>query len=134
MRIRVSGKERELFVSLIAQHAGPSPADMHVFAFARRLLYYGATYGRIQEMACNAPEQLYGQDEFNKRAIECWNEQLAKNERKEKRIEQDVTELCARFGCKPIFQGDPRGNTIKIQCPDGFTNDWGKEGICVPTS
>jgi hypothetical protein len=27
-----------------------------------------------------------------------------------------------------------RGNTIKVVMPDGYTNDWGREGLCVPTS
>lgn len=31
-----------------------------------------------------------------------------------------------------LFSGDPRGCTVKIVCPNGFTNDWGKEGVCVP--
>lgn len=37
---------------------------------------------------------------------------------------------CMKF--KPLFGGDPRGCVLKIQVPSGRTNDWGKEGICVP--
>jgi len=137
-------KEREEFVSLIAQHAGefvqfigannrPVPYCT-VFQFARRLMRYGATYIRIQEDACNAPHARYGQDEYNARMQRLWEARLARNEKKEARIEQRLKELCAAFGCAPVFSGDPRGATIKISVPDGFTNDWGKEGICVPTS
>lgn len=32
----------------------------------------------------------------------------------------------------PIFQGDPRGATVKIRVPSGKTGDWGQTGICVP--
>jgi hypothetical protein len=32
-----------------------------------------------------------------------------------------------------IFSGDPRGCTVKLVFADGFTNDWGNEGYCVPT-
>jgi hypothetical protein len=33
-----------------------------------------------------------------------------------------------------VFQSDPRLRTVKIQTPDGFTNDETGEGINVPTS
>jgi hypothetical protein len=32
------------------------------------------------------------------------------------------------------FSGDPRGATVKLRVQDGYTTDWGREGICVPTS
>lgn len=37
-------------------------------------------------------------------------------------------------GCVPVFSGDPRGATVKLQVPSGATGDWGQVGICVPTS
>lgn len=33
----------------------------------------------------------------------------------------------------PVFSGDPRGACVKLKVPSGRTNDWGQEGICVPT-
>jgi hypothetical protein len=64
-----------------------------------------------------------------------WDERAAmKDERKEKDIENKISMLCDPFDCKPRFGGDPRGSTIKIVMPDGYTNDWGGEGICVPTA
>lgn len=33
---------------------------------------------------------------------------------------------------KVITQGDPRGCVLKIAVPSGKTNDWGREGICIP--
>lgn len=48
--------------------------------------------------------------------------------------------LCTKFGlvidpkqCLPVFSGDPRGAVLKIRVPDGYTNDFGGEGICVPS-
>ena len=35
-------------------------------------------------------------------------------------------------GYGAIIGGDPRGCTLKITVPSGYTNDWGKEGLCVP--
>lgn len=32
-----------------------------------------------------------------------------------------------------VLSGDPRGCTVKLTVPSGRTNDWGREGICVPT-
>jgi hypothetical protein len=38
------------------------------------------------------------------------------------------------MGCTGVkFSGDPRGATVKLILPNGETNDWGKEGWCVPT-
>ncbi len=35
--------------------------------------------------------------------------------------------------CSVRFSGDPRGATVKLLLPNGNTNDWGKEGWCIPT-
>src|SRR5216684_3706315 len=116
---RASRKAREEFVSLIAQHSGPC-AEHSSFWFARQLMRYGATLGRIAENQCNGYQK----------ADYSWDERAAaRDEKKEERIARKVIELCALFGCKPVFQGDPRGNTLKIAVPDGYTNDWGREGI-----
>jgi hypothetical protein len=40
--------------------------------------------------------------------------------------------LADSMGCGIAYQGDPRGCTVKLTFPDGFTNDWGREGYCVP--
>ena len=121
---RASSKDREQFVSLIAQHAGEHNG-LNVFQFAQTLMRYGATLGRIAENQCNG----YQTPSYE------WDEKAEKrDEKKEERIQKRVTDLCAAFQCKPIFQGDPRGNVLKIAVPDGYTNDWGREGICVPTS
>lgn len=62
------------------------------------------------------------------------------------RAAQTIRLLCEAQGCKAdhgpcadqprfvaITQGDPRGACVKIQVPSGFTDDWGREGVCVPT-
>ena len=41
-----------------------------------------------------------------------------------------LAESCGAEGV--IFGGDPRGCTCKLTFEDGFTNDFGKEGYCVP--
>ena len=51
---------------------------------------------------------------------------------REAQIEQRVRAVCAAHGLVPIFDGDPRGAVLKLQVPSGRTNDWGREGVCVP--
>lgn len=145
---RASKKTREEFIEALLSHL---PEKIHGKdwswfndgrPFAQRLMRYGATLGRIAEMDCNSPDypsyawKLPEPERIAtfKRIDQRWQESLDRNQLKEERIRAKVTELCARFACKPVFQGDPRGNTLKIQVPDGYTNDWGGEGICVPTS
>jgi hypothetical protein len=128
---RVSQKVRHEFIQTLLTHL-PETIDGKQWSwfhdgqpFAQKLMRYGATLGRLAEEQCNGYQTYDGR----------WDEKTTeRSERKEARIRAKVTELCERFGCKPVFQGDPRGNVLKIQVPDGFTNDWGREGICVPTS
>jgi hypothetical protein len=96
---------------------------------------YGATYGRIQEFGCNSPDYPNGaSNELIARIEKRWEREAERLAKKETRIEAKVTELCKQINAVPVFQGDPRGNTIKIRVSDGYTNDWGREGICIPTS
>jgi len=127
---RAKAKDREEFVALIVGHAvGPtgigSQDERERIRVAQRLLRFGATLGRIAERQCNGHQTWNGE----------WDEKAAaKDDAKEERITAQVTKLCESIGVKPIFGGDPRGNTLKIAVPDGYTNDWGREGIGVPTS
>lgn len=87
---------------------------------ARLILRHGATYQRIQELYCNEP--------MNER-------QQARVEKKETAIERRIKGLCEMMGFGvPKFSGDPRGHTIKLTLPSGYTDDWGREGFCVPSS
>jgi hypothetical protein len=49
------------------------------------------------------------------------------------RVEARIERLAKRLGAAGvIFSGDPRGCTVKLTFADGETNDFGKEGWCVP--
>jgi hypothetical protein len=99
---------------------------------ARLLCRHGKTYSRIQEAVCNGVEWSHydTNESFNRRqaAHEAWTEK--RETQLEKRIREIVAGIGVGFGV--IFQGDPRGCTLKITVPSGRTNDFGKEGICVP--
>ena len=126
--------ERERFIEKLYKHAGRDLGISETRHIAKIIMHNGATYAHIQEDACNAPDAKYGQDEYNARMQRLWERRIAANERKEARIEARVSQLAALLNCKAVFQGDPRGSTIKIACPDGFADDMGREGICVPTA
>lgn len=123
---RCTARARYEFIHLLMKHAEITPATVtadnpnivtegDIQRVAQRLLRYGATYGRLQEQDCNVG--------------------LTDKERvKESRLALRMADLSATIGCKVYLSGDPRGNTVKVIVPDGFTNDWGREGICVPTS
>lgn len=80
-----------------------------------RLLRYGASLNRLAVKQCNEP----------------WTDA---DETKVERIRANVNGILAEIDCGAVYSRDPRGATLKIVVPDGYTNDWGKEGICVPTS
>ena len=51
-----------------------------------------------------------------------------------KRLTLEINNLAAEIGCKGVhYSGDPRGCTVKLILPNDATNDWGKDGWCVPT-
>ncbi len=131
---RASHSEREKFVALIQQHAGGDPTQR--YSFAQRLMRYGATYGRLQEDQCNGPDYdlARGRQELMQAIQERWQRSQDAIPAKEEKITKAVTELCKSFDCTPVFSGDPRGNTLKIAVKSGYSNSFGGEGICVPTS
>ena len=50
------------------------------------------------------------------------------------RAEARIVKALAGTGVEPVFQGDPRGACVKLRVPSGKTDDWGREGMCVPVS
>jgi hypothetical protein len=104
-----TSKDKMEFAFAMARH---STATLNQI---QRLLRFGATHGRLAETECNR--------------------QLTDAEiRKQENIQMDIIAICAELEIEARFSGDPRGNTVKIAVADGYTNDWGREGICVPTS
>ena len=102
-------KSKLEFAYAMAKHSTVSLNECY------RLLRYGATVGYMAETACNR--------ELTEREI-----------RKDEKIQMDIIAILAPHDCAAKFGGDPRGCTVKIVVPDGYMNDFGNEGICVPTS
>jgi len=57
---------------------------------------------------------------------------VSRSSMKVDRLESRVAATLRPYHVTPIFSGDPRGAVLKLKVPSGRTNDWGKEGICVP--
>lgn len=85
---------------------------------AKRLMTHAKGHHRLMEMLCNGEIETDEEGE-NARVKAC----RAKCRQAAKRL--GATGV--------IFSGDPRGCTVKLTFADGFTNDFGKEGFCVPT-
>jgi hypothetical protein len=101
---------------------------------ANLLCRHGRTYARLQEALCNGPGVIYGE------STESWRRRSEAHdkwvEKRNAQLQARITAICQQLGSgfEPVFNGDPRGATVKIRVPSGRTNDWGRVGICVPTS
>ncbi len=103
----VTTKDKLQFVWAMAKHSTISLHD------CQRIMRYAATVQRLAETACNRG--------LTEREI-----------RKDEAMQMNIIALCAPCDVQAQFSGDPRGCVVKLQVPDSYTNDWGKEGICVP--
>jgi hypothetical protein len=69
-------------------------------------------------------------------AVEACNRELTDGEkRQDDRCQLRIEAACTPWGIKPTFNGDPRGNVVKLLLPSGRWNSWGgkEDGYCVPT-
>jgi len=125
----MSRKERHEFIAMLYEHSPhkwqQDDPPMFIQGQAELLMRYGATLHRLAEELCNGYQDWQGN----------WDEKrTVQAEKKQARIEQRASDVAKAIGGTIVLQGDPRGCVLKIIFPDGYTNDWGKEGICVPTS
>ena len=103
----VSTNDKMEFVFAMARH---SNVNLHG---CKRIMRYASTMQRLAETACNR---------------ELTTREILRDEAMMARI----IEICAPLDIEPCFSGDPRGCGVKLAVPDGYTNDMGQEGICVP--
>jgi hypothetical protein len=96
------------FIFAMAKHSNVTLHD------CKRLMRYAATHHRLAEDSCNRE----------------WTDQ---DESKKIRVRKSIQTIIHSHGARVLFNFDPRGCTVKIQVPDGFTNDFGGEGICIPS-
>jgi hypothetical protein len=115
-----STKDKLEFTLVMGRHTRASLRQVEA------LLRLAATLQRLAEDDCNVATDEAGQQ---------------RRDAKKLRISNRVLAVCNDIGPEhegesltvPVFQGDPRGAVLKIRVPDGYTNDWGREGIVVPS-
>jgi len=105
-------KEKLEFIYTMAHHSSVPLGPL------TRIMRCASTHGRLAVHHCNG-DCPYRHDENGV----CW---------KETRIERQILRELEPYEVSAKFGGDPRGCTVKLTVPDGWTNDWGNEGICVP--
>jgi hypothetical protein len=101
-------KEKLEFVYAMAKHSTVTLNE------CKRLLRYAATFQRLSVLECNR--------------------QMSVAEiRKQENVGMDIIAILSPHDCEAVLGGDPRGCVVKVKTPDGYTNDFGGEGICVPS-
>lgn len=98
---------RDEFIHVLAQE-GVSLKDTW------EILRLAATVQRLDTEFCN---RLLTDQELNRRSHAVVK----------------IAKICRENKATAIFDGDPRGACVKLKFPSGRTNDWAKEGYCVPT-
>lgn len=139
-------QQREEFAAILARELPDTPIH-HVTELAGRLVRASTTLTRLAEAACNGD---YPCDNGERKVLWCDRCEGGFVRSAMKRIGIDtvkgtnrylcidcrtqdrVTAVLKPFNIEPIFAGDPRGCVLKLKVPSGKTNDFGREGICVP--
>ncbi len=113
---RATSKQRaEFYTSLQREYP-----NRNIDGVASKLLRLGSTSALYAERDC---------------CDEYWCNEDPTRERKEESLERRILAACSELpGLIPDFSGDPRGHTLKLKTPSGYTDDWGQTGLCVPTS
>ena len=93
-----------------------------ILNLSRKLMRLATVHKRLAETACNR---------------ELCNREMVKQDHVEAEIRRLINEDDPGLYKNPLkiiadFGGDPRGCTVKLKFPSGFTNDFGGEGVCVP--
>ena len=102
-------RDREDFILRMVKEGMPAES-------ARLILRHAATMQRLAVEACNR---------------ELSKAEILRDEAAMARILALLAKCPDGFEAK--FNGDPRGSVVKIAVPSGYSDDWGGEGVCVPT-
>lgn len=134
-------RDRDEFIVLMAREG--VPVDV-----ARRLMRAGVSLHRIAELQCSSEAADRDRVPCPGGADTCLCRDYGSYEGigvpasvhgtvprinvREAAIKRRVRALCTQHNLVPVFNGDPRGAVLKVKVPSGVTNDWGREGVCVP--
>lgn len=129
-------REHDEFIAIMTKELA-GHATSEVVSLCRKLGRMSKRHARLQEALCNGD---WPADNGVRPTVECplcgmgWATGTVHKTKgcKDCRLEADIRKTLEPYGIEPIFSGDPRGCTVKLKMPSGTTNDWGREGVCVP--
>jgi hypothetical protein len=121
---------REEFVNLMRAESVPRNVSEAVMRIA-------TTLTRLAEAQCNGDFPADNGERPTKQCPTCkqgWHPSFFVKDGncRECRLIAALKAHLAPYKIDPVVNGDPRGAVVKLKVPSGKTNDWGREGICVP--
>ena len=124
-------KDREQFLATIANEGVSLDA-------ARLVLRHANTIQRLATAECNGDYPCDNGERKVQPCSRCESGYVRSVLSKDGicpqcRAQDRITAILKPFNVQPVFQGDPRGCCVKLAVPSGKTDDWGREGLCVPT-
>lgn len=128
---RSRAKDRAEFAALMLAEGVPVDVSF-------TLMRHAATLHRLAEAQCNGDWPADNGERKVKpcpKCEQCWVPSFFSTRTgvcRECGLNARLELILSPYNCEPIFQGDPRGSVFKVKVPSGRTNDWGREGICVP--
>lgn len=142
-------KNRDEFIGqIVTEVAAKRGSNNEGVDLARLILRNAATIQRCAEAVCSSewadrdrvacPAVKSGRDEDCVCDYDRADEQHRDTPRVQVQIlraRQRIEAACKPWKITPNFQGDPRGECVKLMLPSGRYNSWGgaEEGFCVPT-
>jgi hypothetical protein len=110
--------EADTFLRDCRKHGDPDASG----AIVERLINEAKRHHRFMELLCSDERfcSQVNEDGEHPQVVTC---------------RELIEDLAGGVGAKGVqFSGDPRGCTVKLRWADGETNDFGKEGWCVPVN
>ena len=129
-----TSKEREEFAAVLCREL-PDLTVMEAVDAARKLCRLAATHHRLAEAQCNGDYPAGNGERKTEICPLCeqsWTRGTVKKTGcPDCRCESAIKEMATELGVTVVFQGDPRGCTVRLVFPSGRGND-GDGHWCVP--
>ena len=128
-------RDREEFVAILSRELSNEPTHK-VVDLARKLCRLSARHCRLQVAQCNGDWPADNGERATDTCPKCEGGWVVGTVKKKGcpdcRCEDSIRSLLQPYGLAPVFDGDPRGCTVKVKFPSGRTNDLAGIGVCVP--
>jgi hypothetical protein len=129
-------KEQSEFVAILTRGM-PNLKPRQVSLLAAKFTRLSVRHGRLQEAQCTGDWPADNGERALNTCPRCgigWAVgQVKKAGCPDCRCEDQVNALAQTHGLEAVFQGDPRGCTVKLRIPNAHGKDFGGEGlVCVP--